>query len=60
MTSGRKAAAYAGALLFFTGLGDPTGLISVPLLFLCGLVGLSYQALIQMILESASRRSRPV
>jgi Na+/melibiose symporter-like transporter len=34
MTGRRQAAAYFGALLFFSGIGDPTGLISVPLLFI--------------------------
>ncbi len=34
MKGRRQAVAYFGALLFFNGLGDPTGLISVPLLFI--------------------------
>ncbi|HTM49139.1 MAG TPA: MFS transporter [Bryobacteraceae bacterium] len=34
MRDRRQAAIYFGALLFFNGLGDPTGLISVPLLFI--------------------------
>jgi MFS family permease len=34
MTGRRQAATYFGALLFFNGMGDPTGLITVPLLFI--------------------------
>jgi len=34
MRSRSQAAAYFSALLFFNGIGDPTGLVSVPILFI--------------------------